>query len=822
MVSAENAMGPSDFMTGKICFLSSANLFSSMLALTAMICMLGCGNTRPPAGAQAATDPDAVHIITAGLPVGTTTANYAAALTASGGTPPYSWSTSNGKLPGGLALDSTTGAIAGEPTAAGNFSFTANVQDSESANASGNFTINVVSTPAPSISSVTPAVGGANGGTAVTIMGANFSSGAKISFGSYQVSSSQTVTASQINVVTPALPTGTLSVVVQNANGQTASASNAFSVDPATAHLSITTSSLSSATAQSACSATFAATGGNPPYSWSIAQGQLPAGLALSASAGKLAGTPTNSGTFSFTVRVVDSTSASASAAFSLNVLPASSSGPPSNTTTTPATTTPGPVLTSTVRGVPPGAPVQATSADAFVDSVGVDTHWGFPAYGGSNYNSLMTLLINSGIRHIRDGGIPGAMNVLVGHGIHETMVIDPTHGIIPNGNYWSAAPPQSTYDVAQYLKTVMPAGSVDALEMPNELDIFYSMYKWHPNDTSTLSANPSSPIYYGAYGEAVTKDSWQAIKSDATLSSIKIIGPTIGIQSPSPWAPGSLYNYVDWGGFHPYPGRANTWTFPQQYDTITKYYWDSFEPSVNIANDTYGGNALMFTWYQPPFISGGVAKPMAATETGYETANSKGGISVAAEAKYIPRLFAEYFRNGIVRSFTYELYDEGTDPSNEQTNFGLIYNNLTPKPAYTALSNLLGLLEEPGAQFTPGTLNYSLSVASSGSYTRTGYVHDLLLQKSNGDFYLLVWHEVSDTSNTDTSGNVLQGAQRDIQPPALATTITLPAAITSATVYSYNNSWALNPSNVAISNHQITVQASDTISVIRLSSSGQ
>jgi hypothetical protein len=791
-----------------------------MLALTAMICMLGCGSTRPLATGKAVGDADAVHITTASLPVGTTAANYAAALTASGGTPPYFWSTSNGKLPSGLALNSATGAIAGDPTAAGNFSFTASVQDSAAANASSNFTINVVSDPAPTISAVTPTAGSATGGTAVTIMGANFSSGAKIMFGNYQASSSQTVTASQINVVTPALPTGTVSVVVENANGQTATAANAFSVDPASAHLTITTSSLSSASVQSAYTATFAATGGTPPYSWSITQGQLPAGIALSASTGALTGIATSSGTFSFTVRVQDSASASASAAFSLNVLPVPSSAPSSNSNT-PSTTAPGPVLTSTVQGVPPGAAVQATSADAFVDSVGVDTHWTFPAYT-AHFTDLITMLINSGIRHIRDGGVPSAMNVLAAHGIHETMVIDPTHGIIPNSNYWSAAPPQSTYDVASYLKTVMPAGSVDALEMPNELDIFNYLYKWHPNDTSTLSTNPSSPDYYGAYGEAVTKDSWQAIKSDSSLSSIKIIGPTIGVQEPSPYAPGSLYNYVDQGGFHPYPGRANTWTFPQPYDTITKYYWDSFEPSVNIANDSYGGNPLMFTWYQPAFTNNNTAKPMVATETGYETANAKGGISVTAQAKYIPRLFAEYFRNGIVRAFTYEFYDEGTDTGNTEANFGLIYNNLTPKPAYTALSNLLTLLAEPGAQFTPGTLNYSLSVAPSGSYTRTGYVHDLLLQKSNGDFYLLVWHEISDTSNTDTYGNVLQGAQRDIQPPALATTITLPAAITSATLYSYNNSWALNPTNLTISSHKITVQASDTISVIRLSSSGQ
>jgi hypothetical protein len=63
---------------------------------------------------------------------------------------------------------------------------------------------------------------------------------------------------------------------------------------------------------------------------------------------------------------------------------------------------------------------------------------------------------------------------------------------------------------------------------------------------------------------------------------------------------------------------------------------------------------------------------------------NSQVGISTSAQAKYIPRLFAEYFRNGIARTFVYEFYDEGTNPADQEQNFGLINNDLTPKPAYT------------------------------------------------------------------------------------------------------------------------------------------
>ena len=70
----------------------------------------------------------------------------------------------------------------------------------------------------------------------------------------------------------------------------------------------ITTASLPPGTPRQPYAATLAATGGIPPYAWSLDAGALPAGVAL-AGGGTLSGTPVLAGLSTFTVRVVDANS---------------------------------------------------------------------------------------------------------------------------------------------------------------------------------------------------------------------------------------------------------------------------------------------------------------------------------------------------------------------------------------------------------------------------------------------------------------------------------------------------------------------------------
>jgi len=85
-----------------------------------------------------------------------------------------------------------------------------------------------------------------------------------------------------------------------------------------TSPLKVDTKDLPDGQIEAAYAAGLAASGGQPPYTWSVTDGTLPAGVTLNAAVGELSGTPTAAGTSQFKVTVKDDLGATAQAALSI------------------------------------------------------------------------------------------------------------------------------------------------------------------------------------------------------------------------------------------------------------------------------------------------------------------------------------------------------------------------------------------------------------------------------------------------------------------------------------------------------------------------
>lgn len=174
------------------------------------------------------------------------------------------------------------------------------------------------------------------------------------------------------NPTTPGTYNFTVQVVDSGVPQQTAT--RALSIRIGDPLLITTTSPLPTGTAGVAYNQTIAASGGIGNRAWNVSLGSVPPGLALNSTAtnATLTGTPTTSGTFSFTVQVVDSSLPQqvATRAFLLTINP----GPPVITTTTLQTGAVGAAYNATIQAAGGTLPFAWSEPTGSFDAGGVGT----------------------------------------------------------------------------------------------------------------------------------------------------------------------------------------------------------------------------------------------------------------------------------------------------------------------------------------------------------------------------------------------------------------------------------------------------------------
>jgi hypothetical protein len=240
--------------------------------------------------------------------------SYSVELVASGGTAPYTFTISSGRLPGGIALGKTSGTVSGTPSAAGTFDFRVHVSDSKGLATSQEFQMTVSSAV---VVSVTPAAASVqSAGTAqFTALVTNASNqtvtwsatlGGISAAGLYQAPAVNTKTTATVTATSTADPT------------KSAAASVTMTAIPLTL-----SGNFVPAEVGSSYNVPLVVGGGTAPYTFTISSGQLPAGLVISASSGTVSGTPSSAGTFNFGVSVTDSKSVGGSQTFQVIISPA-------------------------------------------------------------------------------------------------------------------------------------------------------------------------------------------------------------------------------------------------------------------------------------------------------------------------------------------------------------------------------------------------------------------------------------------------------------------------------------------------------------------
>lgn len=362
----------------------------------------------------------------------------------------------------------------------------------------------------------------------------------------------------------------------------------------------------------------------------------------------------------------------------------------------------------------PNGTAVLALSTEAFLSSLGVNTH----VSQGYNPGSYVLPLRYLGVRNIRDSerNLPGLILLHQQAGVRVDLLGDDVVGLV------AAA------------KTLARAGALLSVEGPNEPNNFLITHNGKRGGGTTGSWLPVAEFQ---------RELYSAVKSDQELKGYPVFHVSeggaetenVGLQFLSiPAGATTLLpegtQFADYANVHNYVSGI-------RIGYVDNQTWQAADPTLDSHWDgLYAEYGRTWKRHFPGYSNAELQTlPRVTTETGWDAANVQ---EERIQGIVLVNTYLAQYKRGWRHTFIYQL-GEGEGGGGHQ---GLFHENWTPKLAATYIHNLTTILADENRSATPGSFAYSIP-------NKPPTVHDLLLQRSDGVFQLVVWGEqVSGTNN--------------------------------------------------------------------------
>jgi hypothetical protein len=362
-----------------------------------------------------------------------------------------------------------------------------------------------------------------------------------------------------------------------------------------------------------------------------------------------------------------------------------------------------------------------AISTTSFINSLGVNTHLDFNAYGYQDVSTTEAAINYLGLKNLRDSAqSPNDASLWQQVSAATGARFD---------DYIGETSPDGMQTDLNLIPQLAQEGILNYIEGGNEEDDSY-------------------PLSLG-------NNQYIAAQFQPQLAQLghQLGLPVINLSFGAGWTAANNWqgNYGTVGDLSAFTDYANAHSYPMMGQTV-----DSVTTRMNgLANLAAG------------------SRPVITTEIGWDL---NLGFSQQQVATAALDAAMDGIKYGDVKTYFYALFDDGSG------RFGLMNQDGSPTPVGQALHNLTTLLGDNGSaagSFAPGSLNYTLSNGGDSS---------VLMQKSDGTYWLSVWNETAG-AHTDTLTLGSTASQIQVFDPLTGTNAVQTASNTGTVTFNVSDS---------------------------------